>query len=166
MRACLFLSQNSPKGFASATTKHKENALHFHHVSHCPCTRPHQSLLFLNMRGMFLPRSLPLLFPLAAILSPKIYTGLLYYFSQVSVQMSSTQKGLPGRSYLNSNSPPPSTCYLSTMFYHSLNSTALHYIIMFICLFLFPPRNVSFLSLGSFFLLCLGHLGHLEPKVR
>lgn len=90
---------------------------------------------------MFLPRSLPLLFSLAVILSPKIYTGLLYYFSQVSVQISSTQTGLPGRSYLNSNSPPPRSCYLSTVFYNSLNSTALHYMIMFICLFLFPPMK-------------------------
>lgn len=61
---------------------------------------------------------------------------LPFYFIQVSVQMPSTQRGLPGPSYLNSNTPLSMTCYFSTTFYHSLNSTALHYIIYF--LFLFP----------------------------
>lgn len=112
-------------------------------------------------------RSLPLLFPLAALLFPKIYTGLLYYSSEVSVQISSTQRGLPGRSYLNSNSPPPSTCYLSTVFYHFLNSAALYYIIMFICLLLFPPMTCKLPESGIyFFLLCLGHQGHLEPRKK
>lgn len=106
------------------------------------------SLLLFEYMSYASTRSLPLLFPLATVLFPRIHTGLLYYFIQVSLQISSTQKGLPGWPYLSSNSPLPITGYLSPKFSHSVNSTALHYIMYIFVYFCLLPWNVRFLGSG------------------
>lgn len=98
------------------TTKYKDKALHFRHAPPVPQEPlPCWACCSLNTLDTFLPRSVPLLSPLATVPSAKICTGLLYYFIQVSVQMSSTQRGLPRLLDLNTN-PPPITGYLSELF--------------------------------------------------
>lgn len=52
------------------------------------------SLLLFEYMSYVYTWSLPLLFPLATMPFPRIHSGLLYYFTQVSLQISSTQKGL------------------------------------------------------------------------
>lgn len=124
-----FPSQNLPNDFASQWL-YKDKDVCFCHSPHFHAPWPHWSpCSSLNIWDMFLPRSLPLLFPLPSELSPKIYTGFIYHFIQASVQMLSMQRGFPRPSYLNTNSLLPITCYLSTMFYHSsLKSIVLQYI--------------------------------------
>lgn len=96
------------------TTKQRDKALCFYtpHLSYSH--QPHQSGCSLNILDMFLPRFLPLLFPLVTVFSPKICIDVLYYFIQISVQMTYTERELSGPSYMNSNSLPP-ICCLSTM---------------------------------------------------
>lgn len=147
------ISELSKRLCMALTTKYKDKALHFSHAPPCHTPQRCWACCSLNTLYTFLPWSLPLLCPLATIDSAKICTDLLYYFIQVSVQISSAR-----RLYLNTNSPLI-TGYLSELF------STWHSIMYLFVYFYFFQWNVSFLETGLYFisLLCLGHLEHFEP---
>lgn len=182
IRLCPFLFQNLQNTHITGTLKCKDKGLHFLVIfSHVPPFHeswPHwspccNSSPCFNILNMFLSH-----FGLCCFLwlnsFPPRYTQPCFYFIQVSVQMSSIQKGLSGPSYLNSSAPPPTTShppstphspYLSTTLIVFLElCTTWCYVIYLFVYFCFFQWHVSLPSQGSYFisLLCLRHLEHFE----